>query len=231
VDPTPRAANARPSVEQELQDALAALLLPSEPPAPVMAGPASTRNAGPTGVFAPYPVRLGDLGDTERFDDAVQSNRGALMAGVEQVAAAEGPVQVERLARIIARRYGLARVRAERIRQIIEVIPPARIQRGPFGDFIWPLHADAAGWCDFRKTPTECERALEEIPPEEIRNAAVFFAQRGLSISESAMLDELAAIFGIQRMTSAVKDRLLAVLSWAVESGALQVADQRYTAR
>ncbi len=231
VDPTPRGANARPSVEQELQDALAALLLPSEPPAPVVAGPASTRNAGSTGVFTPYPVRLGDLGDTDRFEAAVQSNRGALMAVVEQVAAAEGPVQVERLARIIARRYGLARVRAERIRQVIEVIPPARIRRGPFGDFIWPLHADAAGWRDFRKTPPECERALEEIPPEELRNAAVFFAQRGISISESAMLDELAAVFGIQRMTSAVKDRLLAVLAWAVESGALQVADQRYTAR
>jgi hypothetical protein len=153
------------------------------------------------------------------------------MSALTAACVSQSALQVERLARIIARRYGLARVRAERIRQVIEVIPPARVRRGPFGDFIWPLHTDVAGWRDFRKTPPECERALEEIPPEEIRNAAVFFAQRGLSISESAMLDELAAVFGIQRMTSAVKDRLLAVLAWAVDSGALQVADQRYTAR
>jgi hypothetical protein len=94
--------------------------------------------------------------------------------------------------------------------------------KGPFGEFVWSADVQPGTWQAFRRTPSGSDRDLNDIAPEEIRNAMVYFARKGMSISEEGVLEELAATFDIQRLSGPMRDRLLQILEWAVARGDLR---------
>jgi len=58
----------------------------------------------------------------------------------------------------------------------------------------------------------------------------VYFARKGMSISEEGVLEELATTFDIQRLSGAMRERLLKILEWAVARGDLQRDGDRLVA-
>ncbi|MFW6773182.1 DUF4011 domain-containing protein [Nocardioides sp. CPCC 205120] len=141
---------------------------------------------------------------------------------VLDVIATEGPVEVGRLTRTVARRFDLLKVRAARAGLIAELVPHVSVRSGPLGSFAWPSHLDPAGWAGYR---TGAGRPLEEVAPEEIANA-----MRGLlvggALSGDDVLRRTAELFGVTRLGAHVRARLAAVLeSLGPEAGAKAAPD------
>jgi hypothetical protein len=150
---------------------------------------------------------------------------------VNAIVVVEGPVAVDRLAVLVARQFGLARVRKERMEQVVRLIPAAQQRPSDFGRFVWPASRNPETWHGFRRTPEDCDRSVDAIPPEEIRNAMIYFATRGMSISEESVLEELCDVFRIGRMSAAIRTRLLGVLAWALQRGDLRRDGDRIVPR
>ena len=78
-----------------------------------------------------------------------------LQAGVE----AEGPIHVDRLARLTAGAFGLTRVVRARLDALAALVPAsARV-----GDVVWPAQLDRSAWTGFRRDPA-ATRPMEQVP-------------------------------------------------------------------
>jgi hypothetical protein len=61
-----------------------------------------------------------------------------------------------------------------------------------------------------------------------VRNAILDFVARGLSIAEDELLESLAELFDIKRMTTSVRERLLQHVVATHTSGAVRKEGDRY---
>jgi hypothetical protein len=210
-------------------------------PAPQPAAPAPTTSSGPVPAVSAQPATIaaravrdeldqdfrayvspGDIGNKDDLESLSGVARATALLAIEEVIAVEAPIAIDRLARLVARRYGLARVRQARVDQLTALVPSSLRRNGPFGEFVWSANVLPDSWQAFRRTPPGIDRALDDIAPEEIRNAMVYFARKGMSISEEGVLEELAATFDIQRLSGTMRDRMLKILEWAVVHGDLK---------
>lgn len=129
---------------------------------------------------------------------------------VLDVIEAEGPIELTRLARIVARRFGLGAVRAARADEILRTIPRAQVRKSrKLGDFAWPANLDPEEWTGFRIADEGGTRSLDEIAPEEIANAmfAVLDEYPDLEYVDD-ILRRTAELFGVVRLGANVRSRL-----------------------
>jgi hypothetical protein len=176
--------------------------------------------------FAPFPEVL--RGPRETLDKLDNSwNRAAVTAAIEEIIKAEGPVEIERLCKTTARCFDLRRVRSERLKTLIRLVPHQKIRRGSLGTFVWPDRLDPELWDQYRRNDTASDRSLSEVAPEEISNAMVDYSRRGGSIAVEELIEHVKAVFGIGRLSAANRSRLEDTLSWAVENGRLELSGDR----
>ncbi|MBM3885390.1 MAG: hypothetical protein FJ361_06025, partial [Gemmatimonadetes bacterium] len=193
----------------------------------VLTPAADVRLAAPE--FRPYEVRLGDLGDTAALEAAIaRPGAGVLIRAADEILAVEGPTELTRLGRLLGRRFGLERVRGDRIAAIAAVLPRERLRTAGERTFVWPPDFTPSTWRGFRRTPPGCDRPLECIAPEEVRNALLEIATKGLSVADGDIVDALAELFGILRVTTAIRGELLTHLRSAVADGVLRQVGDRY---
>ena len=95
----------------------------------------------------------------------------------------KGPVEIERLCKTAACCFDLKRVRSERLRSLMRLVPRQKIRRGSLGTFVWPDRLDPESWGQYRRDENSTDRSLDEVAPEEISNAMVDYAKRGGSIA------------------------------------------------
>lgn len=193
----------------------------------VLTPAADVRLAAPE--FRSYEVRLGDLGDTAALEAAIaRPGAGVLLRAADDILAIEGPTEMTRLGRLLGRRFGLERVRGDRITAMIAVLPRERLRTAGERTFVWPQDLTPGTWRGFRRTPPGCDRPLECIAPEEVRNAILEIATKGLSVTDGDIVDALAELFGILRVTTSIRSDLLTHLRSAVADGVLRQAGDRY---
>ena len=92
---------------------------------------------------------------------------------VLDVIEAEGPIELGRLARIVARRFGLSTVRSARVEDIVRLVPRAQVRKSrKLGDFrvAGNTRSGHLGRLPIRRAE-DGSRTLDEIAPEEIANA------------------------------------------------------------
>src|SRR5699024_5718912 len=87
----------------------------------------------PTFEAAPTTVRHGSWA----LDDETRSSRAAIREELVAVIQFEGPILAERLARIVAARFDLSRVREGRRRQILTHAPRGLARQAPNGDVVY----------------------------------------------------------------------------------------------
>jgi hypothetical protein len=141
---------------------------------------------------------------------------------IQEVLDAEAPVESTRLARIVGRRFGLARVAAGRSAAILSVVPRDQIRPTPFGTFVWNTSQRPDDYALFRPSVGDPVRSVDEIAPIEILNAMCHFARTGLGISRDELIRETAAVFGYSRLASRLRGHLEAVLDHGIGLGRLE---------
>jgi hypothetical protein len=137
----------------------------------------------------------------------------------------EGPVEVSRLARVVARRFGLAVLRTARAEAITSLIPPDRIRRGSSGTFAWPESLNPEEWAGFRIARDGASRRLEEIAPEEICNAMFALIDESEVITTDELIRSTAALFGMFRISAPIRTRMAGVLEKAIADGWIDPAN------
>lgn len=161
------------------------------------------------------------LGPRE-FLDRVNSPsvRATITDAVRQIVEIEGPIELDRLARDVGRRFGLERVRAKPKAFITECVPAELISSSRLGTFVWPRELQPGQWRGYRTTPDGADRPIGDIAPEEIINAMADVCRRR-ALDTDSVLRETMGRFGISRMGSTVRERLDACMALAVRTGRL----------
>jgi hypothetical protein len=205
---------------------------PAEPiataSAPVAPPPAEAVSDDPLTIFGDVPTYGADLhvvgaGTKDWLDRLSEPAAADRVRNVMlQLADQLGPIDVDELCRSTARVFGLSRVRADRITAIRSLIPPSATRTASeFGDFVWPSGVDPSTWRGFRRNDGELARKVTEMAPEEVLNAMRVCVHVGQAVSMRELVELTARLFGHDRLTSAVRERLEALLNFGVESGAL----------
>ncbi len=191
----------------------------SEPKAPAGGEDGSRFVAAATTGLEEHRDRLDHLGD--------RRTAAAVREVALDVIATESPIEAGRLARIVGNRFGFQRVVAKRAAEILTVVPRGLRRSSDLGTFYWAEGTTPESYRGFRRTPEGVSRSLAEVAPEEIANAMAQVVRASHRIEVEELLREAAAVFGTQRVTPPVRERLEAVLAWAVRDGRLQLDGDR----
>lgn len=169
--------------------------------------------------YVPWTVRR--VGD-RAFLDALPDRRAAsrVEGVIADVIAAEGPVQLERLARLTAAAFDLTRLNQARIDSILRCVP--RSERDDDG-FAWASSMDRSAWAEFRLAPIDAPRPMTEVHPREITNAMVALCRDAYGMTEDELLKETLALFGWKRRTEALVAPIKSAISSAVGDEVLTV--------
>jgi hypothetical protein len=187
-------------------------------PRPFASAAPAARPATLEGETAFVPWEPGVVGDRTVLDQlpsarAALAVKTVLLAGIK----AEGPIHVDRLARLTAAAFGLGRV-AQGRKDAIAALVPASLMTG---DFVWPQPDQAAGWTGFRRQPGGSDRPLEQVAPEEIGNAMVALCRAAAGMTQDELFAQTLDVFGYRRRTPAQVAVLEAALNRSTRSGRL----------
>ncbi|WP_148612643.1 AAA domain-containing protein [Nocardioides rubriscoriae] len=189
--------------------------MPLAPPKPAPVTPSGTHAAEPDtdSIVEFQPAHTNVVGSKQVLDRL--PDRGAAATVREQVLdviETEGPVELGRLARIVARRFGLNAVRTARVEDIVKLVPRAQVRKNrKLGDFAWPSRLDPETWAGFRIAGQDGSRTLDEIAPQEIANAMLAVLEECNLEFVDDLLRQTAELFGITRLGANVRARLEAV--------------------
>lgn len=181
-------------------------------------------------VFEPGPLRgaveyvpwtTRQVGDRS-FLDALPDPRATRRVEqvITEVIAAEGPIQLERLARLTAGAFDLTRLNQARIDSILRCVPRAQLDGAGFA---WPETMDRSAWDQFRVAPSDAPRPIAEVHPSEITNAMMALCRDAYGMTQDELLKETLALFGWKRRTEALVAPVKSAISSAVVEGTLTV--------
>ncbi|WP_157970761.1 hypothetical protein [Nakamurella deserti] len=170
-------------------------------------------------VFVPWtPGPKGGRIVLDKLD--VATNRRLVNAALVEGINAEGPIHIERLARLIAASFEVRKLSPGRVTDIAAVIPKSTV-RTEDGTVCWPARVDPVGYEGFRSSPEPELRPTEHIPRHELANAMrdVVTLQGPTAVAE--VFGITRRIFGGKRVTANVEARMAAALDEAVTEGRL----------
>jgi len=199
-------------------------ILPKASPTPPSAAARKTARArDPEDLdFKPY-TNVKPLGDRAVLDFSNPlADRALVQRAIAEVMAIEAPIEVRRLAKLVARRFGLQRVTEQRLQAVLSCLPKELVRRTEIGSFAWNEGQPPTAWTAFRRTPEGCDRSYEDIPPQELRNAMLYLTRKGMSMSDEGMVEDLAEIFRVSRITSGFRERVTWALTVVVKAGQLR---------
>ncbi|WP_425843677.1 DUF3320 domain-containing protein [Agrococcus sp. TSP3-2-1] len=144
------------------------------------------------------------------------ASKEAVRAVIEEIVAFEGPVQIDRLAKLVARSFGVARLRRDKHRSIVHQIKASRLLVDGDG-FVWPEDVERDDWREFRPSGPNDNRGIEEMSPVEVANAMRHLrAQQPSPIDDVNFDARVLSTFGRRRRT-ALATRLLAAARQRVD--------------
>ncbi|NJC72603.1 DUF4011 domain-containing protein [Planosporangium thailandense] len=186
------------------------------PPAPA----AERRPGGAGAPFVPYtPTPLGSQSDIDALGTD-QRVRKLVRASLNEIVAAEGPIEQHRLARLTLARFGFAKIREDRRNAVLALVDPATLRHHEgVGTFAWPSGLDPRRWNGFRTTQSRTDRAFEEIAPEEIANAVRYALTAAPELTEQELFRSTLELLGYQRRTEKITKLLRYGLLTALTSG------------
>jgi hypothetical protein len=199
----------------------------STPQPPQLASGMSANSEASTIGMSPLVVDFepwtpGTLGTIAVLDNLPLTSASRVVAqAIAAAVAAEGPIHITRLAKLVAAAFGLNKVSNARAQAILKAMPP-ELKPKTLEPFVWPAETDPALWRMVRRSASGDNRVLEYVPLVEIGNAMRLLVLAHAGMPEIELKREALAVFGGKRMTEQIGARLDEALRRASSSGILR---------
>ncbi|WP_308293066.1 DUF3320 domain-containing protein [Pseudarthrobacter raffinosi] len=156
--------------------------------------------------------------------DSLQSRRSvaAVREAMQSVVEAEGPIHVERLAKLTCAAFNLNKVNPQRMNSVLQLLDRSAHQRDADG-FVWDATMDQESWEEFRPNGPETVRKPEHISVVELRNAMMEIVRLSGGISVDELHRDTIRVFGGKRLTAGITARLNEGLHYGVDTGRLEL--------
>ncbi len=200
----------------------ASVAVPATPAAKPVAKPVAARKpAGPVVMegetpFVPWiPKAAGEKSVLDELPSAKAARvvRRVLAAGIM----AEGPIHVDRLAKLTVGAFGLNRATESRKATLLSLLPPSAVE----GDHLWPEGVTPESFEGFRRQVSSTDRPIDHVAPEEIANAMAALCRAAAGMGRGELLTQTAGVFGHKRRSAAVTAVLEKALVAAISRGRL----------
>jgi len=177
--------------------------------------------------FEPYEVS--DVGPISWLEEATKSRKAKerIVSLLNSIIEAEGPIELDRLARLACNSLGLTRVPAERLTAMKKLVPAPVRKKDKIGTFCWPSGRDPEKWDAYRTShdSDSRDRKVNEICVREYGNALVDTVDRATAISFDDAMKEVARIFGFKALTAKTAEVVEQALKVAIDGGRVQRSD------
>ena len=156
-----------------------------------------------------------------------RSSTPAMQTVIMQILEKEAPIQRDALVTTVRQAWGFNRAGTkiqERVAACVRSLPTEKRPK-LVGTFFWPNGIDPSTYTAFR-TPDAGDpnpRPIQEIPPEELANAALALIGQYGSMTRDDLLRSTANIFGISRLGTNVKDAVENALQKLVKAGRVRL--------
>ncbi|WP_246470741.1 DUF4011 domain-containing protein [Saccharopolyspora phatthalungensis] len=174
--------------------------------------------------FEPVPV-----GTREQLDELAHDKSVQLLVRecMDKVIACEGPIEIDRLMKLVSKCFGLQRLSADRNQLLQRYLPRRYHVTGGFNTkFVWPDHRDPATWPGFRPNSKQNGRQFDEISPEEIVNAMCHACDTGRANDTKQLFRTTRELLGFGKTTKSMEHRFgRAMTDGAAEGRLPQLAD------
>ena len=132
-----------------------------------------------------------------------ETNDRAIEELLNEVVLREGPISIRLATRRVLTCWDQKNVTQKAVKRIKKLLQIKSIVV-----FLWPAALDPAQYTEFR-IPADADdntkRQPDELPPEEIANAAYYVLNQQISVPESSLIQEVARLFGYKRCGDRVK--------------------------
>ena len=157
------------------------------------------------------PGKLFPVGEKDvLYDLRSTGSKESVRSVVNEIASFEGPVHVERLARLTARSFDLKKLSKSRAKALVRQFRSAGLYIDE-DNFVWPRDLDPNTWSEFRPNDNTVRRFFLYISPIEILNAAKFIKAKHPEMSDRELEAAVLRTFGKKRRTKAVREHLVKV--------------------
>ena len=193
-----------------------------------LAGPVGADGLRGGQAFRPWVVGL--LGSRDILDQLDRSEvaRSRVALAVADAIATEGPIHRDRLVKLVAAAFDLARVSPKRSDSILGVVPRGH-RKGVEPAILWDLAVDPASWGGFRVDPAGT-RPVDHVPLREIANAMRAVCSDSGGAERGELHRDVLAIFGFKRLTQGIEVRMDEALDHALREALLERRGTSYVA-
>ncbi len=136
----------------------------------------------------------------------------------------EGPMPLQRLITLTARRFGIARLDPQRRYHMTRVVGP---QFRLHNDFAWPSGMKPATWRGARRVGDPNDRRITDISREELLNAMEFVLGGVDGLTRAELLTEAAALLGYPRIPVPTRQWIDDALQAGIGSGRFSYAEDK----
>jgi lambda repressor-like predicted transcriptional regulator len=173
-------------------------------------------------VFVSWPIhQFGDIDVLDALPSPTAA--GKVTAALLEVITAEGPIHTDRLARLVANGFGLAKVMGTRKSAILRHLP-STVRKDQHESVVWPILRDPENWSGYRSTPEKIDRPLEHVPLCEIANAMAASTRAAAGFQRDELFREVVRLFARAHVTASVAKRFTLALDIASRAGKLHTS-------
>ena len=158
-------------------------------------------------------------GALDRLDDA--ETRAQVRRRLEEIVAAEGPIEVQLLAMLVGRSFGLMRVRQARTDELLAMVPDSRRHRDGDHEFIWPDGVAPDDYQLVRVSEDVAPRSIDQISRVELRNAVRHVLEEPRGMRRDELRHEVMGLFGFRREGGHIRARLDETIDTLAANGEL----------
>jgi hypothetical protein len=179
--------------------------------APAVASPATQTETRPNSggpalpEYVPYASTSTGCFDEDFYSPSTDSRMAKVL---QTVVTKEGPISLELATKRTAFHYGVQRATSKAVDRIAGIARRTQIRQARHGNkvFLWPPDVDPTQYRVFRVPgdSDESKRKADDIPPEEVANAALFVLEQQVSLPLEDLVTETSRLLGYQRSGSVV---------------------------
>lgn len=167
-------------------------------------------------VYRIAPVPEGRFGPEDVHDDRHRDELRRVLLGIVQI---EAPLSLTVLARRVAPCFAIQRTSSrleERLRTVLGRAVKIR------NDILWRVDQDPETYTGVRLAPAEARREAQEVPLEEVANAAARVLRANIALSQDELVKLTARSLGFSRVSGRVAEHLSAAVVLLVRRGRAQ---------